>query len=287
MAVSFLMVATAPGIVAAEVIAEFTGTEVDSYPGMAGDGWADAWTPVVTRGNLTAAVVESGDDLGSGNYLDIALTPTSATQTGAASVSRRYYDGIELAQPHAIEFKYRIDEDITGSGSTFATSNDRYQLFDTASDRTTANATCSWIVGVYATGAKDAGYISEAMIGHWVVFDGTNGSDFVAANQVDTTLVAQPGVVYDFKITIDPDSRTYSAWISDGTATFSQGGLGWRTTAASVAGRVQFGCIGDTLADTRAWSMDAIKITQVPEPSMLALLAALGAAGALATGKKG
>ncbi|MBN2024409.1 MAG: PEP-CTERM sorting domain-containing protein [Pirellulales bacterium] len=249
---------------AVEVAAHFNGgnsdTVIDGYPGMAGDGWADAWTPIATRSDLAATVVESGGDLGAGNYLDVALTPNVASKTGSGSVSRRYYDGIDLAEPHVIEFKYRIDENILDPLGSFTTSNDRYQFFDSPANRTTANADCSWVAGVY--GSNDAGWIYPEQIGYWLFYNGDNNNTaFVADRQVNTYILAQPGVTYDFKITIDPVNKKYDAWISDGTNTFSQSGLGWRTAAATVGGRAQFGCIGDTLDDTRAFSLDAIKIT--------------------------
>jgi len=296
-ALCLLVVGLTPGFVTAEVIAEFTAgnsdTAVDGYPGTPGGGWADAWTPVTTRcsfATTTVAFGESGFDelgTGTGTYLDVAMTPTSSGKTGAGSVGRRYYDGIDLTKPHVIEFKYRIDEDLTGAGSTFTSSDDRYQLFDTASDRTTANSTCSWIVGVY--GSASAGWIYPEQVGHWLFYNGDNGAttDFNKDYQVDTQIVVQAGVTYQFRITIDPVAKTYDAWLSDGVnAPFSQTGLRWRTGADTVAGRLQFGSIGNQLDDTRAWSIDSVRITQIPEPSVFVSGLSVVLAGMLLHGRR-
>jgi len=256
---------------AVEVTANFTGGNsdvvVDGFPGMAGDGWTDAWYSYATRCALTTTALQPGefgfDELGTGTgtYLDVTMTPTTAGRTGAGSVSRRYYDGIDLTEPHVIEFQYRVNEDLSVLG-TFGASDDRYQLFDAADDRATANSTCSWIVGVY--GSASAGWIYPEQVGHWLFYNGDNGAttDFNKDYQVDTQIVVQAGVTYQFRITIDPVAKTYDAWLSDGVnAPFSQTGLRWRTGADTVAGRIQFGSIADGLNDTRKFSLDAVKIT--------------------------
>ncbi|MBN1589183.1 MAG: PEP-CTERM sorting domain-containing protein [Pirellulales bacterium] len=261
---------------AAEVAAHFNGggsntapitDEVDAYFGMGGSGWTAGWSE---NSSLNCnAITDNTNPLGvdTGNYLDITAVATSAS-TGFGT-ARSYSAGIDVSQSHTIEFKYRINEDLSDLVlGNFNNSNDRYQLFDVAYDRKTASGDCSWIIGCYG---GDSTWLNPADIGYWVVYDGDNDrGGFLADHQVNSGILVQTGVTYDFRIDVNAVSKTWDVTIGTGGTTLYDStalhpeGLGWRTNAATVAGRPGFGCYANSEGDTRAYSLDSFKITGTP-----------------------
>jgi hypothetical protein len=244
---------------------------VDAYNGTAGDGWAEGWykysyNATYTVGTSSATPLATG----AGNYLDLTMTPTVSSGNGRyGSVHRSYAMGIDLSQPHSMQFKYRVNEDISNANpdfGLFTTSTDRYQLFDTASySQCTANANCSWVIGCYG---GEATWLSASKRAHWVVFNGDNNDTaFTDERNIDTGITVTQGTVYDFRIDIDTVTKTWDVRIGTGGTTLydSTGvfpdGLGWRTKNSAVAGLPHFGSYGDASTDTRSYSFDSVKIT--------------------------
>ncbi|MBN1912215.1 MAG: PEP-CTERM sorting domain-containing protein [Pirellulales bacterium] len=269
-----LLVAPAEAV---EVVANFDGggsstapvtDVVDAYVGMAGDGWAAEWIEAVssTTSITLNAVTDNANPLavGTGNYLDFTTTCTASNK--GASIGRDV--DIDLSEPHCIDFSYRVDEDITGGGTTFTTANDRYQLFDTPYSRTTANGDTSWLIGCYG---GELGGIDPSKVGKWVVYNGeNNGTAFDDVHNLDTGIMVTPNTVYDFHIDVDTVGKTWDVTIGTGGATLydstvlNPGGLGWRTSAATVGGRVNFGTYSSAVDDSREFSLDSVKVTGSP-----------------------
>jgi hypothetical protein len=266
-----------------DVVANFDGggtdalpvTDViDAYNGTAGAGWAEGWykytnNVTYTVGTSTATPLATG----AGNYLDLTMTPASSSSPGRyASVHRSYATGIDVSQSHSMEFKYRVNEDISNANpdfGLFTTSNDRYQLFD---DPTYAQGNsgpnCSWIIGCYG---GEATWLSASKRAHWVVFNGDNNDTaFTDERNIDTSITVTQGAVYDFHIDIDAVTKTWDVRIGSGGTTLYDStiafpnGLGWRCNNATVAGLPHFASFGDTVNDTRSYSFDSLKITGVP-----------------------
>ena len=78
--------------------------------------------------------------------------------------------------------------------------------------------------------------------------------------------------VYDFSITINPETKTWDVTVTDGETTFTATDLGWRTSLNAVGGVLNFGAQTATIGDVRTMSIDNVRISQVPEPSVMALL---------------
>jgi len=105
------------------------------------------------------------------------------------------------------------------------------------------------------------------------VFNGDNNDTaFTDARNLDTAIVVTQNTVYDFHIDIDAVSKTWDVTIGSGgttlydsTATYPDG-LGWRTSAATVAGLPHFASYGDSTGDTRLYSFDSVKITGTAAP---------------------
>ncbi|MBN1912214.1 MAG: PEP-CTERM sorting domain-containing protein [Pirellulales bacterium] len=290
----FLLLAAVPAN--AEVVAEFNGggsnaapvVDVpDAYYGMVGDGWATEWIESISSTVTYTVTTENSNPLGvgTGNYLNL-VADSGGTGKGA-SVGRSWTDGVDLAMSHTIEFKYRVDEDITGANTTFTNSNDRYQLFDQGYERTTANGDTSWLVGCYG---GELGGIDPSKVGKWVVYNGENNNTaFDDAHNLSTGITVTPGTTYDFRIDVNAEAKTWNVTIGvDGTVLYDStqdpnvvnpNGLGWRTASETVGGRLTFGSYSSASNDFRMYSIDSIHVSQVPEPSTLAMLMALVAAG--------
>jgi len=277
---SVVLMTTAP-LSAAVVTAEFVdgstdGTpvtdKVDAYPGMAGGGWTGPWTE--KTGTVTYTVVTDDSaplDAGTGKYLDLTTLSSSTTEGG--SVARAYTafgNGIDVTEPHSVEFKYRINEDIIGG--TFNSSSDRYQLFDTDDQSVSANDDSSWIIGCYGGSAS---WLDGSKVGHWVVFNGGGHDDpvdttFSDARNLDTGIAVQPATTYDFHIDIDPENYAWDVTIgSGGTPLYDStdthpNGLGWRTSGNLVGGMPTFGSYCRSSGETRAYALDSLTITGAP-----------------------
>ncbi|HLA84134.1 MAG TPA: PEP-CTERM sorting domain-containing protein [Thermoguttaceae bacterium] len=283
--VAALTVMTVPAW--SETIAEFadglTNTAVDGYVGMAGGGWAGPWvegksTTGAPTATVTVPTINPLNDQVNDNYLNVQVTG-STTGTKFFSTMRDYKGtpGVDVTNPYTIDFKYRVNETLTGS-STFTSIDDRYQIFDTTG-ATSVGATASWYIGCYGGAGS---YVDADMVGKWLLYDG-GGHDvpsvttMLLARQVNTGITVTAGTIYDMHVAVDPTDYTYDVTISSGgTELYNSltanggayaGGLGWRTSASTSPGILGF--LGNTTAtdDTRKFSVDSIRI--VPEPSTL------------------
>jgi hypothetical protein len=250
---------------------------IDAYTGMAGGGWAEGWYKYANNATYTVgtnSVTPLGT--GTGNYLDLTMTPTVDSGTGRYAAVSRYYtdplEGIDLTLSHSVDFLFRVNEDLS-SFPSFTTSTDRYQMFD-APTHTQGNGgpNCSWLISCYGGSAT---WLDASKVGHWVLFNGDNNNTAASdARNIDTGVVVTQNTVYGFHVDVDAVTKTYDVRISSGgstvynSTTLFPDGLGWRTNAATTAGLPHFGCYGDTTADTRNYSIDSVKIagTQVPPP---------------------
>jgi hypothetical protein len=249
---------------------------VDAYTGMAGNGWGEGWYKYIRTGTATYTVgTNNATPLGTdtGNYLDLTMTPTVNSGNGRyGSVHRSYAAGINCELSHSIAFKFRVNEDVQNPGplnAYFTSSTDRYQLFDAPSySQATANAYCSWVIGCYGGGDT---WLDASKRSHWVVFNGDNNDTaFSDDRNLDTGIAVMQNTVYDFHIDIDAVTKTWDVTIGTGGSTLydstvlNPSGLGWRTKSATVAGLPHFASYGDGTSDTRAYSIDNLKITGTP-----------------------
>ncbi len=257
------------------VAAHFTNgnddtTYVDAYHGVAGDGWKRPWTDKVYDGAVTGHKVVLTTDTGfqevtpgGGNYLSFSAADDGLEGTSAASVTRNYKTtadpGIDWSQKHTVEFTLRIDEDVDNE-ILFTDAQDKYFAVDCSSETARTSSTCTWQIG----GASSELAPPDAA-GWWNVYDG------VAEANVDTGIALATGGVYDFTIVVDPTTQTYDMTIFDGTDTYDStvanpDGLGWRSSATEVGGYLCFGAQNSGPEDTRAFSLDALVISQSLEP---------------------
>jgi len=271
---SLWLAASLAGAARASVVADFTNgnddvTHVDAYHGVPGDGWKSPWVEnqILTSGDslLATNLVSNANPIaGGGNYLGSSVTTSvSAGASASYATSRDFSDGIDLSIPYRIEFTVRIDEDVSLGFDEY---HDRYVLCD--GDATTAGTSSvnSW--SILAHGAAGAA-AHAGVVGHWAFYNGSNNGTYLGtdpARLLDTGIAVITGSVYSFTVTVDPNQKTWSGTVSDGIDTYSQSDMGWRTSASLGKPYLVFGTKADAGDETRAWSIDAVTITQVPGP---------------------
>ena len=162
----------------------------------------------------------------------------------------------DATKPHTISWKIRIDEDVV-NGETYDIYEDRYFICDSPQPVTGTTYDNSWSVFSFAT---DKGPLPAK---NWGVFDGSlDNSGLTESRIIDTGIPLVGGTVYDMEITVDPARRMYAASISDGTNTFYQEALRFRTAEYSVGRFLSFGIQSIEETDQRQFSLDAISIQQ-------------------------
>jgi len=256
---------------AASAVANFDGgnsdTIVDAYVGMAGDGWAAAWGQATLSGAITAAVAQPGElgfselSTGGGNYLSYSLATTAA---GRGTVGRSFVSGnagLDLTQDYTISFKLRIDEDIASPETTFtdvsAEGLDSYNIFDRYAIHTATSTLSGWEISAGPWYAQTFGSLT------WVVGNGNRDN---TTTRVDTGIVVQQGLVYDFQVHVRPTTKAWDVRIDDGTNVYDStvsypDGLGWRTNDTRNRVALNFNARGSDALDVRKFSLDAVMVT--------------------------
>jgi hypothetical protein len=273
---------------------------VDAYTGMVGDGWSSEWTRMTSRGgNPTVQVLNSSElTTGSGNYLDI-VSPADSDGETRASVCRGYNDGatIDITKPIQYKMTVRINEDTTSSSATFDHwDRDHYQIVEyTRSDSSTSGSRYGW--GIVAHGmaenARDGETVDQA---EWRFADTSNYAAFSEYGLTQssfpldggTGIYAVQGGVYEMTVQVNPDLGTgHGNWSASievlddpygynaakgGVTYYSRSNMTWRKSSDLPGGWLNFYTWTKSVDDTRAWSIDNIEISQIPEPSTMVLL---------------
>jgi hypothetical protein len=258
LAVVTTLAASTP-LASAAVIADFSGgngtATPDQYVGTAGDGWSGAWAQPT---GLSGTVVNTTPLNGGGNYLQANLSNTTA----GLFINRSWDDAaVSYTDPLTISWSFRFDSPLTN----FTVAADTIGFLDGV------GATSTFQINALGLGS------GTAPTRTWVFYDGNqDGGAFNANNYVSSGMALVSGTVYDFSVTLDPSTRTYVGTVSNGITTFTSDPLGFRTSAFSANGSVQFGMRQSAGTDNFQFSLDSVQI--VPEPSALAL-AMLGLAG--------
>jgi len=238
-------------------------TYVDQRNGVAGRGWKGQWWGAGT--GSSSVIATDPLDPADPNYLNVV-----ATASGDRVVYREYesYGLVDAAAPHRISWKFRYDGDL-GQMNSF---DDRLAFFADDEGIGGTNAGNSWIIGWIAAD-RSGNDIHEDQ---WYFYDRGANSDFVKENMVNTGIGLETGRVYDFEVWVYPESGQYDATIFDGLSTFSAKGLTFRNGTTGEFNVLHFGGARSGGNSSWAFSLDAVTVSVVPEPSTLAMLA-LGA----------
>lgn len=277
----------------AETVANFDGgtsAVPDAYLGVVGDGWNSPWAENIRSDSPNTTTNNTVPSTGSpvvdgGNFLSVEVIPgASDTEGSRYGVGRDFSGGVDQTQPYRIEFTYRIDEDLDSTETTFADYHDRYSIAEGTSAYNDTTASNSWsIFGMGGTGAHS----HEGCVKQWAFYDGDNNGSFDGDNpnkMISTGIALTTGGVYQFTIDVYPNEDIslcyWNATVNDGTNSFTSTNMGFRTddgvgsylnflTKKSKATAVE----GE---DVRQFSVDGIRISAVPEPSVALLLTSGG-----------
>lgn len=226
-------------------------SSVDQYTGTSGSGWNAAWSSAVTSSSSFTGTVTNTNPLvtGGGNYLSSTVT-TTGTAAPQATVFRQYNgtpSGVDISLDHTISFDFRGETALTAGTSQ------SYNLFaSTSTSRTGLDNTDTWAFKVEN--------------GTWRVM---NGNKAGGGTYVNTGVSYVAGTTYDFTISVDADTQSYTASIYNGSTTYTSGVLGFRSSSAVDGTNLYFGASGSASGQSFSFSLDNLSV--VPEPSTLLL----------------
>ncbi|NLE39638.1 MAG: PEP-CTERM sorting domain-containing protein [Pirellulaceae bacterium] len=290
------LVATAETIVTA-TFADGKGTSaapvidvVDAFTGMGGNGWEAGWTKL--KGGSSSedhAVLGEGDtgyvELVDANYLQYRFN-TASGSTRHSCIYRDYADGglINPAADHSIEFTIRIMENLTTN--RFNGKDDRYDIHDrqfAGSSYTYASAESTWGISV-------VGNVKE-----WQIKSVNYDEQGVATDvSTGTGITISQNTPLSFKLDFNMSAGsngTFDVTITSGeTEMYSGTGFGLGKAPNGVGGPYERETTGRLLftgfanndssegTNYRNWDLDDIRITQIPEPTALAMILGLALA---------
>lgn len=265
-----------PSIASAFVIAD----DFSSGDRSGGTNWnSSSWT---LGGNSSASVIDSSPLApGGAGYLTVSgfFSSSGTGNTNRTHGVSRNFGTTVASNPYTVAFDWRAEGDLT----TFTTFYDRFHI-GASTGGINSDSTFSWLIGV---AAANNGTTNIVPAGNWYFYDfdstASNASTrpFTAPHLHDTGIAFEAGVTYSFVVTVDPSSKTYGVEMSSGGSVLaSQTGLNFRTGSDTPTSTLVFGTVTQP-DETRAFSIDNVTITGVPEPSSALLLGSCGLLGLL------
>lgn len=232
------------------------------YTGVAGDGWAGAWS---LSANATAAIASVTPlKPASGNYVTVARTGG----TGSANLAGIVRQWSETTRPTTQFSRLTFDFRLDSSATVFNSANESITL--TARPVTGATSASDSTFFIRTFGAATGSLATR----EWGVYsgDGVN-TGYVVDRFVPTGLVCVPGVTYTFTIDLYGASAagttggkvhgTYDVTITDGTNTVKVLGSRFRSAAYSSGGYLSFSSAQDVATDNITFSVDSIEMTSL------------------------
>ncbi len=249
----------------APIVANFTGgngaTSVDQYLGIAGGGWATAWSRTGTAKSGFPTVGSATPLNGGGNYLKVQSDITNEYVT----VSRQWDNAVaSYASPTTVKFDLRWDSIANPLNST----GDVLDVFE-------GSTFAAGSFHIYAFGATNGSVPAST----WAFYNGAkNNAAFDPTKLVSTGVAMNFTTVYSFTINLDPAARTWTGTVTNGINTYtSPTAIGFNSASTSLGGVLNFETKGSFSSDDPTFSTDNISII-VPEPGSLAVLGMAGMA---------
>ncbi|MGD9127670.1 MAG: PEP-CTERM sorting domain-containing protein [Planctomycetia bacterium] len=292
LAVGFGMLAP---IVNAEITAEFEdgGTAgVDTYPGIAGDGWRTGWDIDTTGTGTAAATLETSNPLytGSNAYLSYSQADSSNNDGYSSGLSRRFYL-TDLNDDYYISFSLRFD-DITmwTDYQTEKTTSDYFYMSGTTDDNyNNDNTQTGWSVRMQGLKPDDSFLYGL----QFKFLAGSTGTGSTTSEW--SGFAIQEDGVYEMVINVHESDYTYEATVSEvGTTNSYTTTMPLNMISQVTTSYIDFITAMNSLGGENdfAYSIDNVRIAntppvEVPEPGTIALLVSLLlAAGIVRAAKK-
>ena len=228
---------------------------VDAVPGMKGEGWLGPWR-VSTNGCCgRKVIVNDGNPLNSGGpclSVDLEMSPKWPCRQMYVV---RTYDNLEA--PSTFAFDLRLD-------STRAFEWEE-AFFLVACSATTGVGNLPAEISSEPVFPEDSHLIWAVRCGagNWLVYNGSQGSDFDKSRYVDTGFPANEGDEYHFEVAMNP-SGTWTVKIQNLTAKTSWQsknlGLAGGDPLSKRGGAICFGGGNATASTHLAFSIDSLLI---------------------------
>lgn len=245
--------ATLPHLLAGFEAGE-TDREVDGWPGLAGDGWDNAWSTVERSedsSRLDTALREKGDSPSAGAHAWVRHTRRGGEEHADATLSRGYAGirGLDMQAPYVIRMRIKLEDSepdaAPGTKGTF-------WLFEATSRRWSPGSNLTWRIDVDQ--------------GRWRFFHGDG--EGLWKDRLTSDMAAETGKWYDIEVRMYPDRQRWDATItgeqtSTRASTLNDGEpLGYRIAEENLRPRrrLHVGARVDEPGDSLAWSVDKVLI---------------------------
>ncbi|MBC8008623.1 MAG: Ig-like domain repeat protein [Burkholderiales bacterium] len=242
------------------------------YPGVAGDGWAGAWSGTVNANVSGASAAPLRAD--TGVYLSVARTGGSGSTLDG--IVRQWSNATRPTDQFSrITFDVRLDS----PAAVFNNGSDNLTLTIRSITGATSGPESTFFVRTFGA---PTGLLATR---EWGVYSGDGVSNvYNAARFVPTGLICEPGVTYTFTVDLFGASGagttggkahgTYDVTISDGTTTVQVLGSRFRSTAYSSGGFLSFSSGQNLATDNLTFSVDSIEMTSLA-PTTATLVSSL------------
>lgn len=254
-----------------QAVADFDGgnssSVVDGYKGMAGGGWTGAWSTTSTNSAVVSGTVVSTNPLvtDSGNYLSGTVSGPTTNSANSQGYIGRVINAASFDYTQPLQLSFLFQPETTVSGSQL------YRILGNAGSVT--NATSATNMFVISSGSVSAPT--------WQFNNSTT--------QVDSGMAVVTGDVYSFSLSLNMQANTYTATVTDLTAstvagssvTWTSGTLSFRDTAAITNFALEFGALlatggAQTSANSVSFNVDSISVSAIPEPATAGMFFGIG-----------
>lgn len=179
-------------------------SEVDAFPGLAGQGWADGWkleSQSTDETKVEAAVKSDSPFAGGGDqYLQIKYTRLGDGTTGARAGVMRSFDGLpgagglDVTTPYKVRFLFRVDD----FSEPLDSPQDHFNFSGETSERLRGiGANSMWALSLSGGG------------GGWRAWNGDGAGDATPINFGPDNLGIEPGTIFGVEVHVDSVTNRY------------------------------------------------------------------------------
>jgi len=190
-------------------------SSTNAFLGSRGKGWLHNWIfgHEGAEADGSGVVKEENPLEGHGGKY-VQVTTTAGPEKASVTLYRCYeeYDDVSPELPRTIRFFFRLDSELVNF--------DPDNSINFSEDRKLRPVGGAWWIsamGGHGVGDPIPGRNQEALI--WSFYSGRDGVNFSGDGFVRTGMALEPGVSYQFEVTVDPTRKRWRATISNGKET--------------------------------------------------------------------